>query len=109
MPALTSTESDLQTARRGQVRRPAGSSMDEEQQSLAQAKRFDLLTNPFSILDVDLTASLQQIASAFDAAAADHVAASDIAREVLVDPRYRISAELSFLLDAHAQEIRPLL
>jgi peptidoglycan hydrolase-like protein with peptidoglycan-binding domain len=85
--------------------------MDEEQQGLAQAKRFDLLTSPFSILDVDLTASLQQIATACNAALADHVAEPDIvaAREVLADPRYRISAELSFLLDAHAQEVRPLL
>jgi peptidoglycan hydrolase-like protein with peptidoglycan-binding domain len=85
--------------------------MDEEQQGLGQAKRFDLLTNPFSILDVDLTASLQQIAAASGAAAADQVAGSNIvaARDVLANPRHRMSAELSFLLDAHAQEIRPLL
>jgi hypothetical protein len=85
--------------------------MGEEQQGLEQAKQFDLLASPFSILGVDPTASLQQIAEAFDVALAGHVPESDLiaARAALIDPRQRTAAELSFLLDAHAQDIKTLL
>jgi peptidoglycan hydrolase-like protein with peptidoglycan-binding domain len=85
--------------------------MGEEQKGLEQAKQFDLLASPFSILGVDPTASLQQIAEAYDAAATGHVAESDLiaARAALIDPRRRTSAELSFLLDAHAQDVKSLL
>src|ERR1700736_5438695 len=85
--------------------------MGEEQKGLEQAKQFDLLASPFSILGVDPTASLQQIAEAYDVAATGHVAESDLiaARAALIDPRQRTSAELSFLLDAHAQDVKTLL
>jgi peptidoglycan hydrolase-like protein with peptidoglycan-binding domain len=85
--------------------------MGEEQQGLDQAKRFDLLTNPFSILDVDPTASLEQVAKAFDAAATGHALESELiaARWALTDSRQRTLAELSFLLDTPAHEVKPLL
>jgi hypothetical protein len=85
--------------------------MDEERQNLRQAERFDLLTNPFNILDVDLTASPEQIAAAFGAATTVRAAESDLlaARLTLMDPRRRTSVELSFLLDTPIQEVKVLL
>jgi peptidoglycan hydrolase-like protein with peptidoglycan-binding domain len=85
--------------------------MSEEQHGLRQSKRFDLLANPFSILDLSPTASVPEIAQAFDAAATGHMAEADLiaARGALVDPRQRTLVELSFLLDTDTQEVKGLL
>jgi peptidoglycan hydrolase-like protein with peptidoglycan-binding domain len=85
--------------------------MSEEQHGLRQSKRFDLLANPFSILDLSPTASVPEIAQAFAAAATSHMAEADLiaAREALTDPRQRTLVELSFLLDTDTQEVKGLL
>ncbi len=71
-------------------------------------KSFDLLANPFSILDIEPTASFEAVADAFDDALADRTASESelaTAREALITPRQRTVAELSFLLDTHSREV----
>jgi hypothetical protein len=77
-----------------------------------QAKIFDLLKSPFNILGVEPSSSLEQIAEAYDDAVADEAATdSDLtdAREILMNPRQRIPAELSFLLDTQYREVKVIL
>lgn len=76
--------------------------MDEGPQFRAPDNSFDLLKNPFSVLGIEPTASPEKISDSFDDAIADRTAAeSDLtaAREILIDPRHRTTAEISFLLD----------
>jgi hypothetical protein len=82
--------------------------MGESPKNRRSIKSFDLLANPFSILLIEPTASLEKIADAFDDAIADRTASeSDLAaaRETLVSPRQRTAAELSFLLDTPFREV----
>jgi len=63
---------------------------------------FDLLSNPFAILGVKMTADAREIEDAFGDAVADEVASEqDLqrARQVLLTPRIRLEAEVSYLLD----------
>lgn len=85
-----------------------GGSMDERPKNRRSLKSFDLLENPFSVLGIEPSASLEKIADAFDDALADGTAPeSDLAaaREALVSPRRRTAAELSFLLDTNPREV----
>jgi hypothetical protein len=71
-------------------------------------RSFDLLMNPFCILAIEPAASAEKISDAFDDAVIDRIAPeSDLAaaREALINPRQRISAELSSLLDTHFREV----
>ena len=64
---------------------------------------FDILQNPFIVLDVKPSASRESIYEAFQRAAVEGKAAeADLrsAREALSKPKSRLQAELSFLLDA---------
>jgi hypothetical protein len=82
--------------------------MGERPKTRRSIKSFDLLDNPFSVLGIEPTASLEKIAEAFDDAITDRTASeSDLAaaREALVSPRQRTAAELSFLLDTHPREV----
>jgi hypothetical protein len=82
--------------------------MDERPKDRRSLKSFDLLENPFSVLGIEPSASLEKIADAFDDALADGTAPeSDLAaaREALVSPRRRTAAELSFLLDTNPWEV----
>jgi len=82
--------------------------MGERPKNGRSAKSFDLLENPFSVLGIEPTASLEKIADAFDDALTDRTAPeSDLAaaREALVSPRQRTAAELSFLLDTNPREV----
>jgi hypothetical protein len=63
---------------------------------------FDLLSNPFALLSVKMTADAREIEDAFGDAVADEVAPEqDLqrARQVLMTPRIRLEAEVSYLLD----------
>jgi hypothetical protein len=85
-----------------------GGSMDERPKDRRSLKSFDLLENPFSVLGIEPSASLEKITDAFDDALADGTAPeSDLAaaREALVSPRRRTAAELSFLLDTNPREV----
>jgi hypothetical protein len=82
--------------------------MGERPKNRRSVKSFDLLENPFSVLGIEPTASLEKIADAFDDALTDRTAPeSDLAaaREALVSPRQRTAAELSFLLDTNPREL----
>jgi peptidoglycan hydrolase-like protein with peptidoglycan-binding domain len=82
--------------------------MGERPKNGRTAKSFDLLDNPFSVLGIEPTAALEKIADAFDDAIADQAASEaelSAAREALVNPRQRTSAELSFLLDTPPREV----
>jgi len=71
-------------------------------------KSFDLFKNPFFILGVEPTASVAEIAEAFDDALADHAVSETLlveAREALVNPRQRTAAELSFFFDTRSKEV----
>ncbi|SRR5260370_6126008 len=77
-----------------------------------RSKIFDLLSNPFSILRIGPTADLSKITDAFDDAVADGIASeADLTatREVIINPRLRTSAEISFLVDTPAREADAIL
>jgi tetratricopeptide (TPR) repeat protein len=70
---------------------------------------FNLLLNPFVLLDVSPTATAQDIKSAYEDATEDNVAAADIllrAQQTLLTPRLRIDAEVGGLLDVDEQKSR---
>lgn len=72
---------------------------------------FQLLTNPFFVLKVEPTTPISRIQEAVEDALADgEVAEADIvaARETLVNPRQRTSAELSYLFDSPPSHIARL-
>jgi peptidoglycan hydrolase-like protein with peptidoglycan-binding domain len=78
----------------------------------SESKSFDLLSNPFALLRLEPTATLDRIAESYDDALADHVAAEDIllsARESLVNPRQRTAAELTYLIDTPPGEVDVIL
>jgi peptidoglycan hydrolase-like protein with peptidoglycan-binding domain len=73
------------------------------------AKPFDLLSNPFFLLALEPTASLEKIADAYEDAVADQIASEPdltTAREALVNPRQRLAAELSFLFDTPPGQVK---
>ena len=63
---------------------------------------FNLLENPFVLLNISPTASNAAIVEAFEDAIADESSPEPVlntAKQSLLDPKFRIHAELSFLLD----------
>jgi peptidoglycan hydrolase-like protein with peptidoglycan-binding domain len=73
---------------------------------------FDLLSNPFALLGVKMTADAREIEDAFGDAVADEVAPEqDLqrARQVLMTPRIRLEAEVSFLLDVDPGTVQEVL
>jgi peptidoglycan hydrolase-like protein with peptidoglycan-binding domain len=87
----------------------AGGGMAESPERQKASKLFDLLKNPFCILAIEPAASLEKIGDAFDDAVTDRNASeSDLAtaREALINPRQRTSAELSSLIDTHFREAK---
>ncbi|WP_315715374.1 MULTISPECIES: peptidoglycan-binding domain-containing protein [unclassified Bradyrhizobium] len=69
---------------------------------------FQLLANPFFVLQVDPTTPLDRISEAVEDALADgEVPESAImaAREALINPRQRTGAELSYLIDSPSSHI----
>ncbi len=76
------------------------------------SKSFDLLNNPFSMLRIEPTADMDKITDAFDDAVADRIASeADLTatREIIINPRLRTAAELSFLIDTPAREAAAIL
>jgi hypothetical protein len=73
------------------------------------AKSLDLLNNPLFLLGLEPAASLEKIADAYEDAVADQIASEfdlTTAREALVNPRQRLAAELSFLLDTPLGQVK---
>lgn len=78
----------------------------------ATPSAFDLLSNPFALLDVKMTADAREIEDAFGDAVADEVAPEqDLqrARQVLMTPRIRLEAEVSYLLDVDPGTVQEVL
>lgn len=76
--------------------------------------QFDLLSNPFAILGVSVSASRAEIDAAIDDAlfdddSAGHEQALERARQVIGTPRTRLAAELAFLPGADAQATHAVL
>ena len=70
---------------------------------------FNLLLNPFVLLDVSPAATAQDIKNAYEDAIEDNVAPPEIllrARQTLLTPRMRIDAEVGGLLDVDEQKSR---
>jgi hypothetical protein len=75
---------------------------------MERVRSFDLFSNPFCLLRVEPTATLDRIADAYDDAVTDRVASEAIlldAREALVNPRQRTSVELTYLIDTPPGEV----
>ena len=65
-------------------------------------KSFELLRNPFLLLRISPTTPLEEISDAVEDAISDAVNPEAIiyaARDTLLNPRLRLAAELSFILD----------
>ncbi|WP_414475829.1 peptidoglycan-binding protein [Microvirga sp. M2] len=78
----------------------------------AMPSAFDLLSNPFALLGVKMTADAREIEDAFGDAVADEVAPEqDLqrARQVLMTPRIRLEAEVSYLLDVDLGTVQEVL
>lgn len=77
-----------------------------------QSKVFDLLSNPFSLLRIEVSANLQKVTDAVDDALTDKLAPeADLIgmREVIINPRLRTFSEISFLLDTPVREANAIL
>lgn len=75
-------------------------------------RAFQLLKNPFFVLKVDPTTPLDRIAEAVEDALADAEISEDViaeAREALINPRQRTSAEISYLFDSPANQVTRLM
>ena len=86
--------------------------MEESPVGMEQVKSFDLLRNPFCLLRIEPTATLESIADAYDDALTDRVALeADLvaAREAVVNPRQRTSIELAYLIDTPSGEVAAIL
>ncbi|MGO4389072.1 peptidoglycan-binding protein [Microvirga sp. 2YAF29] len=73
---------------------------------------FDLLSNAFALLGVKMTADTREIEDAFGDAVADEVAPEqDLqrARQILMTPRIRLEAEVSYLLDVDHGTVQEVL
>src|SRR5687767_6464699 len=78
----------------------------------ATPSAFDLLSNPFALVGVKMTADAREIEDAFGDAVADEVAPEqDLqrARQVLMTPRIRLEAEVSYLLDVDSGTVQEVL
>ena len=73
---------------------------------------FDLFRNPFVLLGVDLSASAEEVAEAFEEAVTQgRYSEADLAaaRQALLRPLLRLQAEVSSLLDTPRREWRTIL
>jgi hypothetical protein len=71
-----------------------------------------LLSNPFSLLRLEPTATLDRISESYDDALTDRIASAEIllsAREALINPRQRTVIELAYLIDTPAGEVDVIL
>jgi peptidoglycan hydrolase-like protein with peptidoglycan-binding domain len=69
--------------------------------------KFDLIKNPFFVLNLDPAATLSEIAEAVEDAIGDRVATEPqilAAKEALLNPRLRTAIEVSFLFDAPGRQ-----
>jgi hypothetical protein len=74
-------------------------------------RTFQLLKNPFFVLKIDPTTPLDRIAEAVEDALADGEISEDViseAREALINPRQRTSAEISYLFDSPPNQVTRL-
>lgn len=74
-----------------------------------RAATFDLLQQPFSMLRVEPTATMSQISEAFEDASSDELASESelsAARQSILNPRLRLAAELTSLLDTPPGEAK---
>lgn len=72
---------------------------------------FDLLHQPFSLLRIHAAASMAEIANAFEDALADGIAPESellAARQAVTNPKQRLAAELSCLLDTPPGEAQAI-
>jgi peptidoglycan hydrolase-like protein with peptidoglycan-binding domain len=77
-----------------------------------QTAAFDLLSNPFARLGVGPDSSIRDVEDALEDALADEVAPEaelQKARQILLTPRLRLAAEVSYLLDVEPATVREVI